>query len=101
MKSYKVIGTVRHNGETYSANDTIDLTDKEATRLQGFGAIEADGVESEKVPQSGGAPQETDREEYLKSMTVDELKDYAKQNDIDLGGATKKDDIVTEILLAD
>ena len=34
----------------------------------------------------------------LKDMTVDELEEYAINENIDIGGATKKDDIIESIL---
>jgi len=44
---------------------------------------------------------EDDEESDLEGMTVAELREYAEENDIDLDGATRKDDIIAAIRLAE
>ena len=44
---------------------------------------------------------ESERREAYMSYTVDQLKSYAQTEGIDLGGATKKDDIVDALIAAD
>ena len=41
----------------------------------------------------------TPKDDPLKSMTIAQLKKHAKSNNIDLGDATKKADILAKILL--
>lgn len=52
---------------------------------------------AEEVPPSGSTATKLD----LAAMTVDALKALAAQNDIDLGDATKKADIIAAIQLAE
>lgn len=52
-----------------------------------------EGIEITSSPDSEDAPS-------LSKMTVDELKAFAEANDIDLGDATKKADILSAIELA-
>lgn len=52
---------------------------------------------AEEVPPSGSTSTKLD----LAAMTVDALKALAAQNDIDLGDATKKADIIAAIQLAE
>jgi len=47
----------------------------------------------------GSAPKSVKSSTPDKSWTVAELNDYAKQNSVDLGDATKKDDVVAAIEL--
>lgn len=47
-------------------------------------------------------PEDTDAEDTdLESMTVPELKAYAAKNDIDLAGATRREDIIGAIMDAE
>lgn len=103
MKSYSVKKQLRHNGQTYKSGDGVALSEKEAERLLRLKVIEGDGQElqeAEVVADQKDAGFDADkREEELNKMTVDELKTLAKEKGIDLRGSTKKEDIVTEIIL--
>ena len=52
-------------------------------------------LDSEWSPVDGGSSDRSDTPDP--SWTVAELKDHAATNDIDLGGATKKDEILSAI----
>lgn len=55
-------------------------------------------IENLVVPQISEESQEPEVEEKsIDKMTVAELKEYANQHEIDLGEATKKDDILAVI----
>ena len=85
----------RRNGKRYfpGDGDKIEpaLDDGQAAALKKAGCI-ADGKEAKSA---SGKDQPTE----LKDMTVPQLKDYATEHKIDLGDATKKDDIIAAIEL--
>jgi hypothetical protein len=49
------------------------------------------------LPPDSGTKVDPPRPEKPEEMTVPQLKDYAKENEIDLGDATKKDDILQKV----
>ena len=60
---------------------------------------ETPAVEPDNVPDETPAVEQVEpkQEEPLDEMTLAELKDYAKEHDINLGGATKKTDVLEVI----
>lgn len=75
---------VRHNGKTYKAGETIEVDLKDYERIQAHVSV----LEAE----------ETMVEKPLEKMTLAELKVHAEKHEIDLGEATKKEDILAAIL---
>lgn len=77
LNKYNVLAPVLHAGAILTTGE-IELSEPHGKRLVESGVLEQ--VEAVNKP--------------IEDMTVPELKDYAKQKEIDLGDATKKDDIV-------
>ncbi|WP_044880228.1 hypothetical protein, partial [Paenibacillus sp. IHBB 10380] len=82
MKKYNIIAPVLHAGVILASGE-IELNIEDAERLIGLKAIE--NMEQ---------PIETN----ISEMSLDELREYAKSKEIDLGKATKKEDILAIIL---
>ncbi|MGE7613517.1 hypothetical protein [Paenibacillus sp. NPDC101420] len=84
MTRYKVLTPVLHGGVIVASGE-IELDDKQALRLQELSAI-GEEVPEESVP--------------LEEMKLPALKVYAKDHNIDLGEATKREDVLAAILKA-
>ncbi|MEK4355192.1 hypothetical protein MKX41_30855 [Paenibacillus sp. FSL R5-0475] len=84
MTRYKVLTPVLQGGVIVASGE-IELDDKQALRLQELGAI-GEEVPEESVP--------------LEEMKLPALKVYAKDHNIDLGEATKREDVLAAILKA-
>ncbi|WP_342409829.1 hypothetical protein [Paenibacillus sp. FSL R10-2778] len=84
MTKYKVMTPVLQGGVIVASGE-IELDDKQALRLQELGAI-GEEVPEESVP--------------LEEMKLPALKVYAKDHNIDLGEATKREDVLAAILKA-
>jgi len=82
MQKYNIIAPVLHAGVILTSGE-IELSIEDAERLIVLEAIE-----------DLAQPVETD----ISGMKLDELKEYAKAKDIDLGDASKKEDILEIIL---
>ncbi|WP_337033207.1 hypothetical protein [Paenibacillus illinoisensis] len=82
MSKYKVLGPVIFGGVIVDSGE-IELDETKGSRLVERGVLEA--IEAEE--------QETD----INKMKVDELKDYAEKNGIDLGDAKGKPEILKAI----
>lgn len=79
--------SIRYNHNTYRMGEVFDI---EEGHLK--------DIENLVVPQISEESQEPEVEEKsIDKMTVAELKEYANQHEIDLGEATKKDDILAVI----
>ncbi|MCG7406776.1 hypothetical protein MH117_05040 [Paenibacillus sp. ACRRX] len=81
MAIYKVVSPVIQGGVVLLSG-IIELNDEQAERLVQAGAIEVELVQEDKE---------------LNDMSLPELKEFAKLNDIDLDGATKKENILLKI----
>lgn len=101
MPKYEALSPIVADGKTYQAGETVELTQEEAKRLDGLKVIKPSVRQDEPTQNDAdtGSDTSTYSEERLQGMTVDELKALAKEKGYDIKGATKKDDIVTEILL--
>lgn len=83
--------TVVHNGVAYTAGSVMDIPENDAKILLDEGvAIE---VNQETTTAQVNAPKTED----YNSMSVAELKEYCKQNAVDLGKAKRKADILAVI----
>lgn len=70
---------VRHNGMRYGKGEQFEIDSKAYDRIKGYVNVIDESDSLEKT---------------LDEMTVPELKAYAAKNNIDLGEATKKEDIL-------
>lgn len=77
---------IRHNGQLYQKGEPFTVTAKEYVRIEKHVTVLEDDENVPPVP--------------VTEMDLPDLKDYAKQHNIDLGKATKKEDILAAILKA-
>lgn len=102
IKKFKL----RYEGYTFGAGAEIDIPEAEAKKL-----VVANPEQFEYVPDTLEEAAEkakiivTDKETgeegfNLDGMTVAQLKEFAKENGIDIGDATKKQDIIDAIVAA-
>ncbi|MEJ9219550.1 Rho termination factor N-terminal domain-containing protein [Paenibacillus glucanolyticus] len=91
---------VRHNGTRYLANHKFEISQEDYKKIQKFVDVikeetpvdpPQDNTNKGQDPNSPQAPKK------IEDMTVPELKDFAEEMEIDLGDATKKDDIIQRI----
>lgn len=73
----------------------IKIPDQETTKIP---SVETSSAEVETDQEIDESTEETDLAEKLDKLTVPQLKKYAKDHDIDIMGATKKDEIIPLIL---
>ena len=83
----KVVKNVKYGKRRYRAGDIVEIKESERDDFVGDKLIDLSYV-----------PPEPQEYKPLESRTVAELKEYAAENDIDLGEATKKEDILAAIL---
>lgn len=77
---------VRHNGKTFKAGESFEIEQKDYEKIQAHvNVITSDEPLVEKP---------------IEKMTLPELKVHAEKHEIDLGEATKKEDILAAILAA-
>lgn len=74
---------IRHNGQLYEQGESFNVSEKEYARLEQYVI----------VLEAGEAPQVSD-------MKLPELKAYAKEHDIELGEASKREEVLAVILKA-
>lgn len=102
IKKFKL----RYEGYTFGAGAEIDIPEAEAKNL-----VAANPEQFEYVPDTPEeaaekakiivTDNETGEESFnLDGMTVAQLKEFAKENNIDIGEATKKQDIIDAIAAA-
>lgn len=84
MAQVKFVTTAKYKGVRYPAHTPFDVDDKDVDCLVNKGAIVICG------PNQNGT-------KSLEDMKVDELRAFAKDNDIDLRGVERKDDILNRI----
>lgn len=92
MAQVKFVNVAKYNGVHYPAHTPFDVEDRDVPALIKAGAIVT-------VPPQ---EQEDDNEivKSIKSMTVEQLKAYAAEHEIDIKGIERKPDIVTAIIKA-
>lgn len=90
MAQVKFVNNVKYKGVCYPAHTPFQVEDKEVKALVKDGAIVT-------VP-----PKTVDNsDKSLDAMKVDELRAYAELNNIDIGKAQKKADILAAIQAAE
>lgn len=90
MGKYKVLSPVIYGG-VIVADGEIELDEKNGSLL----------VEREVLEELESDNSQEDDETDIHQMKVPQLKDYAAKNGIDLGEATKKEDILMVIVEAE
>ena len=98
--------SLRHNGKNYGAGSVVELPDAEAMALADnapaeFAIIE-EGMLLAVEPETHEGSFSTENEhDALDVMNVAQLKKYAKDNGIDIGTATKKQELMDIINAAE
>ncbi|MCM3131895.1 hypothetical protein M3629_03815 [Paenibacillus polysaccharolyticus] len=85
----KLLKGIKYNKQPYKAGEEIEVELKDIAEMIAKGVVSEDT----EVPVEDKTPAETD----INKMKVDELKEYAEKNGIDLGEATKKEEILNVI----
>ena len=102
IKKFKL----RYEGYTFGAGAEIDIPEAEAKKLvaespEQFEYVPDTLEEAAEKAKIIVTDKETGEESFnLDSMTVAQLKEFAKENDIDIGEATKKQDSIDAIAAA-
>lgn len=94
IKKFKL----RRNGITYRTGEVIDLPDAEAAALAA-GSPDVFEIVVDTVPQVPDIRDDSE-ELNLDEMTIAQLKEFAKENGIDIGNASRKQDIIDAIVAA-
>ncbi|WP_340034032.1 hypothetical protein [Paenibacillus sp. FSL H3-0302] len=76
---------IRHNGQLFQKGESFSVTERDFARLLHYVTI----LEEEALAKVS-----------VSEMKLPELKAYAKEQDIDLGEATKREDVLAVILKA-
>lgn len=87
---------LRRNGKVYEQGEFVDLPDNEAKAL-----IDQAPDEFEIVNKSDIKNVTVDPKTYLNNLSMKEMVEYAKNNNIDLGDAKTKNEIKAKIEVAD
>ena len=99
IKKFKL----RYEGYTFGEGAEIDIPEAEAKKLvaespEQFEYVPEEAAEKAKIIVTD---KETGEESFnLDGMTIAQLKEFAKENGIDIGEATKKQDIIDAIAAA-
>lgn len=88
IKKFKL----RYSGVTYGAGTVLDLPEADACALV--------TQQPECFEFTPHAVAEVEKDVNIDTMTVAQLKEFAEENGIDIGGATKKQDIIDAIVAA-
>ena len=102
IKKFKL----RYAGHTFCAGAEIDILDAEAKKLvaanpEQFEYVPDTPEETAEKAKTIVTDNETGEESFnLDGMTVAQLKEFAKEKGIDIGEATKKQDIIDAIAAA-
>lgn len=102
IKKFKL----RYEGYTFGAGAEIDIPEAEAKKLvaespEQFEYVPDTPEEAAEKAKIIVTDKETGEESFnLDGMTIAQLKEFAKENGIDIGEATKKQDIIDAIAAA-
>lgn len=93
--------TLVRNGVIFKAGEVVDLPDEEALRLTRE-SIKEFGLLTEAMPDAKIIKEpekiKTALSAEFEAMTVEQLKNYAVENGIDLGKTSKKADIINLLM---
>lgn len=87
---------VRHNGARYLANQKFEISQEDYNKIQKFVEVVKEEPPADDT-NKGQDPNSPKGRKKIEDMTVPELKSFAEEMEIDLGDATKKDDIIQRI----
>jgi hypothetical protein len=85
----KFLTRAKYRGVTYPADAVVEVLPADVPGL----------IKAEVIPEDT-VPLEPEKEKTIEDMTLPELKKHAKDNGIDLGEATKKEDVLAKIVAA-
>lgn len=89
MCEVKFVNEAKYRGVTYPAHTPFQVDDKDIEALIKEGAIVTIPPKSAGVAESCG--------KSIDAMKIDELREYAEKNNINLGKADRKSDILAAI----
>lgn len=92
--------SVKYNGVRYRAHVVFPVEEKDIPALKKAGATIVSKPEQEKTGTEGLTPEQEAMKAQLMQKTNDEIKQFAADNEVDLGGVTKKEDMVNAIVKA-
>ena len=95
MAEVKFVNAVKYKSVRYPAHTPFQVADEDVDSLVNSGAIVL------VPPQAKEAESEGDEDKRLDEMTVNELKAYATEKDIDISKVEKKADILAAIKAAE
>lgn len=96
IKKFKL----RYCGETFAAGAVLDIPETDVQALMKANPEQFECIPTEEN-ESFGTHTESDTEDInFDSMTVAQLKEFAEENGIDIGDASKKQDIIDTIVAA-
>lgn len=90
----ELLKNVKYQGEPYRKGQSIEADPNDIPEMIAKKVISED-TEIPEVAEVQGEPEP--KETDIEKMKVTELKEYAEENGIDLGDATKKDEIIEVI----
>ena len=95
MAEVKFFNTVKYKGVRFPAHTPFQVADEDIDSLVKSGAIVL------VAPQAKAAESKGDKDKSLDEMTVNELKAYAAEKEIDISKVEKKADILAAIKAAE
>ena len=95
MAEVKFVNAAKYKGVRYPAHTPFQVADEDVDSLVKSGAIVL------VAPQTKAAEGEGDEDKSLDEMTVNELKAYAAEKEIDISKVEKKADILAAIKAAE
>lgn len=92
---------VRHNGLRHLTDEEFKIEQAAYAKIQKFvDVVKEDSDQSDDNFNKGQDPNGQQGPKKIEDMTVPELKAFADEMEIDLGDATKKDEILARIQAA-
>lgn len=92
---------IRHNGSRYLEKQKFEISHADYTKIKKFVDVVQEDVDtSGENPNNGQESGGQQEPKKIEDMTVQELKGFAGEMEIDLGDATKKDEILSCIQAA-
>ncbi|MFK0524758.1 Rho termination factor N-terminal domain-containing protein [Paenibacillus illinoisensis] len=93
----ELLKSVKYKGQSYKAGTSIDADANDIAEMIAKKVVSEDTEIPEGNEDQGSSGVREPKETDIEKMKVAELKEYAEENGIDLGDATKKDEILEVI----